>query len=229
MSLSEQIPAHAIHATLSPAWSKLKARIVIADDHKMISEAMMQFLDRRIDGSVSVQETFAAALKDAQSSPCDLLLLDLVMPGMDGPASVAQMVEALPETRVVIFSSCADNLMIFRTLKAGARGFIPKNLALSAFMPALSLILAGEMFFPKTFQDALTFDQGVTSPANSTLTSRDIGLLRMLAVGETNKQIAHTISQTESTVKMLMRQLFHKLGSSNRTQAVNIARTKGWI
>lgn len=100
--------------------------VIVADDHSMISECICSFLETRIVGTVSSQSTFQGAMEAATSKPCDVVLLDLIMPGMDGIASVEQMVAALPATKVVIFSSCSDQSLVVKAIKAGARGLFQR-------------------------------------------------------------------------------------------------------
>lgn len=204
-------------------------RIIVADDHEMVSECVIGYLRPRMKAILSSQTSFDAALKDALSEPCDLMLLDLVMPGMNGIASVSRMVKALPDTHVVIFSGATDQALLVNTIKAGASGFIPKDMALSALIPALNVVLSGQIFLPSGLFKAHLFGPPQQAGGAKDLTTTEIDLLRMVHRGDTNREIGDQIGLCENSVKMLMRKIFVKIGASNRTHAVNIAQSKGWI
>ncbi len=203
--------------------------VIVADDHSMISECICSFLETRINGTVSPQSTFQGAMEAAAAKHCDVILLDMVMPGMDGVASIEQVVSAFPDTKVVIFSSCSDQSLVVKAIKAGARGFVPKDMPLTALIPALNLILSGEIFFPSSFFKSAAFEKLSATSSTAVLTPSEIAMLEMVLVGASNKEIGHRIGQTENNVKMLMRKTFLKLGANNRTHAVHIAQSNGWI
>jgi len=151
------------------------------------------------------------------------------MPGMDGVASIEHIVSTFPETKVVIFSSCSDQSLVVKAIKAGARGFVPKDMPLSALIPALNLILSGEIFFPSSFFKSAAFEKLSATSSTAVLNQAEIAMLEMVLVGASNKEIGHRIGQSENNVKMLMRKTFLKLGANNRTHAVHIAQSNGWI
>jgi two-component system nitrate/nitrite response regulator NarP len=216
-------------AKAEPVVSPAQISVIVADDHSMISECICSFLETRIEGSVSAQSTFQGAMEAAAEKHCDVILLDMVMPGMDGVNSIEQMVNAFPDTKVVIFSSSNDQSMVVKAIKAGARGFIPKDLPLSALMPALNLILSGQIFFPSSFFKSAAFEKLSATSSTAVLSPSEIAMLEMVLVGASNKEIGHRIAQSENNVKMLMRKTFLKLGANNRTHAVHIAQSNGWI
>jgi len=203
--------------------------VIVADDHSMISECICSFLETRIQGTVTSQSTFQGAMEAAAASHCDIILLDMVMPGMDGIASVEQIVTAFPETKTVIFSSHSDQSLVVKAIKAGARGFIPKDMPLTTLIPALNLILSGEIFFPSSFFKSAAFEKLSATSSTAVLNASEIAMLEMVLVGASNKEIGHRIGQSENNVKMLMRKTFLKLGANNRTHAVHIAQSNGWI
>ena len=203
--------------------------VIVADDHSMISECICSFLESRIEGTVSAQSTLQGAIEAATAQHCDVILLDMVMPGMDGVASIEHIVTLFPDTKIVIFSSCADQSLVVKAIKAGARGFIPKDMPLSALIPALNLILSGEIFFPSSFFKSAAFEKLSATSSTAVLNQSEVAMLEMVLVGASNKEIGHRIGQSENNVKMLMRKTFLKLGANNRTHAVHIAQSNGWI
>ncbi len=203
--------------------------VIVADDHAMISECICNFLEGRIKGTVTPQSTFQGALDAASATHCDVILLDMVMPGMDGVTSIERFVTTFPDTKVVIFSSMTDQSLVVKAIKVGARGFIPKDMPLTALIPALNLILSGEIFFPSSFFKSAAFEKLSATTSTAVLTPSEIEMLEMVLVGASNKEIGHRIGQSENNVKMLMRKTFLKLGANNRTHAVHIAQSNGWI
>ena len=201
--------------------------VIVADDHSMISECICSFLQTRINGTVTAQPTFQGALAAATAKHCDILLLDMIMPGMDGIASIEKLVTTFPDTKVVIFSSCSDQSMVVKAIKA--RGFVPKDMPLTALIPALNLILSNEIFFPSSFFKSAAFEKLSSTTSTAVLSQSEISMLEMVLVGASNKEIGHRIGQSENNVKMLMRKAFLKLGANNRTHAVHIAQSNGWI
>lgn len=212
-----------------PSVGSAPINVIVADDHSMISECICSFLQTRINGTVTAQPTFQGALAAATAKHCDILLLDMIMPGMDGIASIEKFVTTFPDTKVVIFSSCSDQSMVVKAIKAGARGFVPKDMPLTALIPALNLILSNEIFFPSSFFKSAAFEKLSSTTSTAVLSQSEISMLEMVLVGASNKEIGHRIGQSENNVKMLMRKAFLKLGANNRTHAVHIAQSNGWI
>ncbi len=212
-----------------PSVGSAPINVIVADDHSMISECICSFLQTRINGTVTAQPTFQGALAAATAKHCDILLLDMIMPGMDGIASIEKLVTTFPDTKVVIFSSCSDQSMVVKAIKAGARGFVPKDMPLTALIPALNLILSNEIFFPSSFFKSAAFEKLSSTTSTAVLSQSEISMLEMVLVGASNKEIGHRIGQSENNVKMLMRKAFLKLGANNRTHAVHIAQSNGWI
>ena len=221
MTMSEQ--------NAQPSVGSAPINVIVADDHSMISECICSFLQTRINGTVTAQPTFQGALAAATAKHCDILLLDMIMPGMDGIASIEKFVTTFPDTKVVIFSSCSDQSMVVKAIKAGARGFVPKDMPLTALIPALNLILSNEIFFPSSFFKSAAFEKLSSTTSTAVLSQSEISMLEMVLVGASNKEIGHRIGQSENNVKMLMRKAFLKLGANNRTHAVHIAQSNGWI
>lgn len=204
-------------------------RVLLADDHVMVRESVAAYLRRQADAVIGAAGTFGEALDMAKVTPFDIILLDLNMPGMFGAASVETMVKALPDSRVVVFSSTQDPSVISSMMRAGARGFIAKDMRLGALMPALNLILAGETFLPQAFFRERSLDEPAQAAAKADLTEAEISFLRLALVGTSNKAIGFQLGFSESYAKTMMRRIFLKLGAQSRTQAVFIAQEKGLI
>jgi DNA-binding NarL/FixJ family response regulator len=205
-------------------------KILHADDHSLFREGLGFFL-KLLDASVVPLEAgnFQATLdKLALESPVDLLLLDLEMPGMSGLEGFYTIRRRYPDLAIAIVSGVNDARVIRTLIDGGARGYIPKFAGSEQLMEGLRRILQGEVYLP----DALFIPISGTSAdgdKTSPLTSRQQEIIPLLAEGMPNKRIADTLGVTEGTIKQHLKDLFKRLGASNRTQAVKEARRLGLL
>lgn len=215
--------------------------VILADDHRMVREALVPFV-RRIGDRVTVLEagSLDEVLELAARSeiPIDLVILDLYMPGMNGPGGLRRLREARPQTPVAVLSGSVNAQDIEGALDAGAVGYLPKTMIGAAFVNALSLVLNGERFVPSEFYLGLR-DRGPNMVAGESesggervpvgLTSRQWAVLRELVAGRSNKEIAKILGIEEITVKVHLQAVFKRLQVSNRTQAATYAMQRGWF
>ena len=205
-------------------------KILHADDHPLFREGLGFFL-KLLDAQVVALEAgnLQSTLdKLALESPVDLLLLDLEMPGMSGLEGFYAIRRRYPDLRIAIVSGVSDARIIRALIDGGARGYIPKLAGSEQLMDALRRILQGEIYLP----DALFIPASRSASADdkaSPLTSRQQEILPLLAEGMPNKQIAVTLGVTEGTIKQHLKDLFRRLGASNRTQAIKEARRLGLL
>ncbi len=213
-------------------------QIIIADDHKLIRDGIAPFL-LTLDSSVQILEasTLDEALKHASTATdLGLVLLDLVMPGMNFFSGLDSMLAACPTVPVVILSGYASRDHVITAMRHGASGFIPKTVSGPTMVSALNLILSGEKYLPSSsFLEGayeISFMTHHMVPKENSeqlkrLTSREREVLSLTVRGLTNKDIAANLGLKEITVKVHLRNVYRKIGASNRAQAVRFAMASG--
>jgi len=191
-------------------------KILVADDHELIQQGISLFLQSYQPAAVRLQARSLPEVLDAVQAhtDIDLILLDLVMPGMHGPSSIEQIRQASPATPLAILSAHDDPLKIRTSLQAGAQGFIPKSLNREAMRHALDCILSGGIYTPAR---ALPDDDA--GPPQ--LTPRQYEILQLLAGGMSNKEIGQQLALSPATVRTHLSAIFQRLGVKNRTQAAS--------
>jgi DNA-binding NarL/FixJ family response regulator len=215
--------------------------VLIVDDHALFRHGLSLTLAELFDGASISQAgnaDEAIALVSGQSRRFDLVLIDLVMPGMNGLEGIRLLREHLGDTPVVVVSSSEDPSDIKSALERGARGYVLKSSAAEVLGHALPLILAGEVYVPAI---ALSRGEILASraaeaggsgkparPAEKAMTRRQIEVLKRLVRGESNKEIARGLGMLESTVKVHVKAILYKLGVKNRTQAAIAGMQQGY-
>jgi DNA-binding NarL/FixJ family response regulator len=197
-------------------------RVALVDDHPVVREGLTSALDGEQDleivGATGSTEDLIA--QRAQWRP-DVVLLDFEMPGLSGVQAVRELARAMPDTRVVIFTAYADDDKIVGAVRAGARGYILKGAPATEVARAIRDVAAGGSFLPPPIAAVLAAE--VREPAPAALTKREREVLRFVADGLSNKQIAGRMDIAERTVKFHLNSVMTKLGADNRAQAVAVA------
>lgn len=221
-------------------------RILIADDHPVVRDGLAAVLGTQ-DDFVVVGEAGngAEAVEQAARLRPDVILLDLEMPEMDGVA-VLQRLAALhaaaqagvePGSRVIVFTAYDTDELIVAALRAGAQGYLLKGVPREQIFQAIRAVHAGgSLLQPVVASKLLRRASGETgAPAadraatREALTPREQEVLRLLAQGKTNKEIAQALIISERTVKFHVRSVFARLGATNRTEAVALAAQRGLV
>lgn len=215
-------------------------RIILADDHHLVRDSLKQYLEL-LGPNVEILEgaTLPEVLTHA-GEKVDLVVMDLQMPGMAGPRSIADVRAAFPATPVVVVSGVVEPAIIRAVIQNGANGYIPKTARGKSLVNAINMVLAGETYLPT----ALLMDQGGAAPGRTKpeadeatsktgsdfdkLSTREAGVLRLLIAGKANKEIARDLDLQEVTVKVHLRNIYRKIQASSRTDAVRLAMTAGW-
>ena len=194
-------------------------RIVIADDHKIVRHGIRTFLE--LDPELVVvgeAADGAEAVRLAQRLQPDIVLMDLLMPGMDGITATGTIRRELPDTEVLALTSVLEDASVVGAVRAGAIGYLLKDTEADALCRAIKAAAAGQVQL--TPQAAARLMQVVSAPDSpQPLTERETDVLRLLAQGQANKQIARSLSIAEKTVKVHVSNILGKLGVHSRTQA----------
>lgn len=194
-------------------------RIVIADDHSVVRRGLRMFLKQ--DPELEVVGEAAngdEAVRLAQQLQPDIVLMDLLMPVMDGIAATALIRRELPDTEVIALTSVLEDASVVGAVRAGAIGYLLKDTDADALCRAIKAAAAGQVQL--TPQAAARLMQVVSAPDSpEELTERETEVLRLLAQGQANKQIAHALHIAEKTVKVHVSNILGKLGVQSRTQA----------
>ena len=193
-------------------------RIVVVDDHPIVRQGLVATLEDEPDFEVvGAASSAEEALTLAARSRPDVALLDLELPGMSG-------IDAIPriDKPVLVLTAYATDEQIDAVLRAGARGYLLKGAALEEIERAIRAVAGGQ-----TYLDPKVASRVVALSAAPRLSAREREVLRLVATGRSNKEIASALQIAERTVKFHVTAIFNKLGADNRAQAVAIAIERG--
>lgn len=208
-------------------------RILFADDHPLFREGVKPVLSK-LAPEVEIIEAkdYPAAFEAARRyEDNDLALLDLYMPGMSGIDGIARFRASFPHVPVAVLSAADERESIQRLLANGALGYICKSSPSDVILSALRLILAGGVYIPPSLLDAPS-DSDTNAMVmeigkQESLTRRQVEVLREVAKGLNNRQIAQNLNVTEGTVKIHLATIFRVLNVNSRTEALLLAQKMG--
>ncbi|MEM7206431.1 MAG: response regulator transcription factor [Pseudomonadota bacterium] len=201
-------------------------KIIIADDHPLFRDALQgAVLQGFGDITIIDADSFSSLQHAAQKhDDCDLILLDLMMPGAVGFSALNYLGLTYPHIPVVIISGNDDSSVMARALDYGARAFVPKSTELTTIVDAIECVIDGNQWLPDDIQLPTQGnpDHREFAARLNLLTPKQFRVLMMLADGHQNKQIAGDLFISEATVKAHLTTVFQKLGVQNRTQAASL-------
>lgn len=202
-------------------------RVLLVDDHTLFRSGIKALLQRQKDFEIVGEASDGLeGIKRAKSLKPDVVLLDLHMPGVSGREAVRLIVDELPETKVVMLTVSEDADDLLETLQAGAHGYLLKNIDTDYFINAIRSAADGEavmspQMMAKLMQSvrAAPVTAAAPAPDKERLSPREREILRFLARGASNKEIARSLDLAESTVKIHMQNILKKLNLVSRVQA----------
>jgi DNA-binding NarL/FixJ family response regulator len=214
-------------------------KILLVDDHHLFRDGMRYVLQQLQDNIEIIEASnFPDALKQAELHPeLDLILMDLNMPGSEGAVSVKFFHQRFPHIPLVIISAEEGRQLMEKVMSNGAMGFVCKSATAAVMLSALHLVLAGGVYVPP--QLIHMSDTGDIAPERRDkrslntneygLTARQMQMLKHIAEGQSNKEIARTVNLAEGTVKIHVAALYQTLRVNSRTEAVRVASQLGLI
>jgi len=204
-------------------------RVLIVDDHSVVREGLRMFLVRDPDLEVVGEAADGVeALQQARLLRPDIVIMDLLMPVLDGIAATRAIRRELPETEVLALTSVLESASVVEAIRAGAIGYLLKDTQAAELRRAIKAAAAGQV---QLSPQASTYLLGaVRMPERpEPLTLREMDVLHLLARGQSNKEMARTLHLAEETVKSHVRHILAKLGVQSRTQAVLAAIRLGMV
>ncbi len=203
-----------------------RIRVLIADDHAVVRRGLRTFLELQDDIDVVGEAADGAeCLERAEALRPDVILLDLVMPGVDGVATLRGLRAADSTARVLVITSFTDPAVAVPAVRAGAAGVLYKDVEPRDLASAIRSVHAGHVLLAPEVATALMSPAGPASP----LTAREREVLVEIARGRSNREIAKALSLAEKTVKTHVSNVLMKLGVADRTQAAIFAMRHGYV
>ena len=200
-------------------------RILVVDDHPLLRQGIAGLVGDQPDMSLVAEASNGReAILQFRAHRPDITLMDLQMPEMNGLDAIAAIRGEFPEARIVVLTTYTGDVQVLRALKAGARAYLLKNLLHKELLETIRAVHAGK----KTLSPEVSY-QLAEHATDDALTPAEIAVLRLIAAGNANKQIADQLSITEETVKGRVKNILSKLGANDRTHAAMIGLKRGII
>jgi len=203
-------------------------RILLADDHPIVRDGLRAVLSTQPDFQVVGEaETGAQTLQKVAALAPDILLLDLEMPQGDGVETLRQLLHLGATVRALIFTAFDTDDRIVEAVRAGAKGYLLKGAPRAELFNAIRVVYSGGSLLQPVIASKLI--NRLTQPVPESLTAREQEVLALIAQGLPNKEIAERLVITERTVKFHVSAIMGKLGATNRTEAVALARQRNLL
>ena len=202
-----------------------KIRVLAVDDHPLLREGITAVMQGEED-----MELVAVATNGIQSIELfrlhrpDVTLMDLQMPGMNGIEAINEIRREFSNARFIVLTTYQGDIQVLRALKAGATGYLLKNMLRRDLLDAIRAVYAGRRYIPNEIAAELA-----EHVIDESLSDREVAVLRKVASGTSNKIIAAQLELTEATVKGHLKSILSKLGANDRTHAVTIAMKRGFL
>lgn len=200
-------------------------RILAVDDHPVFRQGIAGLIEGQADMTlVGEASNGREAIQQFRAQRPDVTLMDLQMPEMNGLDAIIAIRNEFPQARIVVLTTYTGDIQVLRALKAGAQGYLLKNLLHKELLQTIREVHAGKKALsPEASHEIASH---VTDDA---LTPSEVAVLRLIAAGNANKQISYQLSISEDTVKSRIKNILSKLGANDRTHAAMIALKRGII
>jgi len=198
-------------------------RILTVDDHPLLRNGIAALVNAEADLKLVAEASNGREAFDAfRSHRPDVTLMDLQMPEVDGIGAIERNRAEFPEARIIVLTTYSGDAQVLRALKAGARGYILKGHVHKELLDAIRAVHAGQKRIPPELAAELA-----DHATDDALTAREIGVLKLIGAGNSNKQIADQLSIGEATVKSHVTNILSKLSANDRAHAVTIGLKRG--
>jgi DNA-binding NarL/FixJ family response regulator len=200
-------------------------RVLSVDDHPLLREGIAALVNAESDMKLIAEATNGQeAIEKFRLHRPDVTLMDLQMPALNGIDAMIGIRSEFPDARVIVLTTYAGDVQVLRALKAGARGYILKAHVGRELLDTIRAVHAGQKRIPQEVAAQLA-----EHAADEALSSRELDVLRLIAAGNANKEIAGQLSIAEETVKSHVTNILAKLSAKDRTHAVSLALKRGII
>ena len=200
-------------------------RILTVDDHPVLREGIAALVAGQPDMKVIAEcSNGREAIQQFRTHRPEITLMDLQMPEMNGLDAIIAIRDESPDARIIVLTTYAGDVQALRALQAGARAYLLKNLAHNELLDTIRAVHAGR----KSMSAQLSYELAEHA-TDDALSQAEIDVLRLIAAGNANKQIADRLSSTEDTVKGRVKNILSKLGANDRTHAAMIGIKRGII
>ena len=205
--------------------SEQKIRVLVVDDHPVLRDGVAAILENQSDMTmVGEARDGAEAIERFRALRPDVTLMDLQMPGMNGVAAITAIRAEHPGARIIVLTTYAGDVQAVRALKAGAIGYLLKSSLRTELIDAIHNVHRGQRHVHRDVADEIA-----RHVVDETLSDREIAILRLVAIGKANKQVAAELGLSEETVKGHLKSIFSKLDVADSTHAVTVAARRGII
>lgn len=202
-----------------------RIRILAVDDHALVREGIAVLVETQPDMTlVGEASTGREAIQQFRTHRPDITLMDLQMPEMNGVDAIVAIRGEFPDAKMIVLTTYQGDVQILRALKAGAQGYLLKNAFHKELIETIRAVQAGK----KALSPEASYEIAEHA-TDDALTPAEINVLRLIAAGNANKQIADQLSITEETVKSRVKNILSKLGANDRTHAAMIGIKRGII
>ena len=200
-------------------------RVLAVDDHPVFRQGIAGLIENERDMTLVAEASNGhEAVQQFRKHHPDVTLMDLQMPDMNGIDVIIAIRNEFPEARIVVLTTYTGDVQVLRALKAGARGYLLKNLLHKELLDTIRAVHAGKKALSPEASHEIA-----SHATDDALSPAEISVLRLIAAGNANKQIASQLSITEETVKSRVKNILSKLGASDRTHAAMIGLKRGII